>query len=102
MYTSLDRIQVFVQHLCTWGEAGTIKKKDKSTPKIADGGLQCMFVGYATDHTGDTYRMWNPERSRVHETRDVIWLKRMFYSKPTIEHDFAITNEDEYIEIDIP
>jgi hypothetical protein len=53
----------FVNHLRTWGEAGTIKIKDKSTPKIADRGLQSMFVGYATKHIRDTYRMWDPDRS---------------------------------------
>ena len=28
--------------------------------------------------------------SRVHETRDVIWLKRMYYPKPAIVQDVAI------------
>jgi hypothetical protein len=62
-----------------------------------------MFVGYATDHTGDTYQIWDPDTSQVHESHDAIWLKWMFYSKPTINHDFTIVNEeDEDIEIVIP
>lgn len=41
----------------------------------------CMFVGYeyAPNHGGDVYRMWNPKTNRVHFTRDVIWLKRMYF-----------------------
>jgi hypothetical protein len=38
--------------------------------------------------------MWDPNMSRVHETRDVIWMKGMFYSKPAIQHDFAVFDED--------
>jgi hypothetical protein len=53
----------FANHLCTWGEAGTVKVKTKATPKIADRGVQCMFIGYAIDHTGDTYQMWDPATS---------------------------------------
>jgi hypothetical protein len=51
-----------------------------------------MFVGYATDHDGDIYRMWDPRSKRVQETRDVIWLRRMFYSKQSgeISSDFDI------------
>jgi hypothetical protein len=72
----------FAQHLHTWGEAGTVKTKTKTTPKIADRGVQCMFIGYAKDHEGDCYGMWNPKTSGVHTTCDVIWLRRMFYSAP--------------------
>ena len=50
----------FSNHLRTWGEAGTVKVKTKATPKIADRGVQCIFVGYALDHAGDVYRMYNP------------------------------------------
>ncbi len=38
-----------------------------------------MFVGYANNHEGDCYRMWNPVIYQVRETRDVIFLQRMYY-----------------------
>jgi hypothetical protein len=56
----------FIGHLRTWGEAGTVSLKSKATPKIADRGIQCMMVGYSTDHTGDCYDMWNPETGGIH------------------------------------
>jgi hypothetical protein len=72
----------FAQHLRTWGEAGTVKTKVKGAPsRIADRGIQCMMTGYATDHEGDCYRMWDPKTKGIHETRDVIWMKRMYYEK---------------------
>jgi hypothetical protein len=38
-----------------------------------------MFVGYATNHDGDCYRMWRPNPHYIYETRDVTWLKRMYF-----------------------
>jgi hypothetical protein len=73
----------FAKHLRTWGEAGTVSLKSKSTPKIADRGIQCMMVGYSTNHTGDCYDMWDPSTGGIHQTRDIIWLRRMYF--PPIE-----------------
>lgn len=71
----------FAKHLKTWGEAGTVKIKIKATPRVADRGVQCMMVGYAPHHDGDCYMMWDPHTQRIHESRDITWLKRMFYQK---------------------
>jgi hypothetical protein len=38
-----------------------------------------MFVGYAGNHKGDVYRMWNPKTRKIHITRDVTFLKRMLF-----------------------
>jgi hypothetical protein len=46
-----------------------------------------MMVGYATDHEGDCYIMWNPETSGVYTTRDIMWLNRFFYTKPIEDDD---------------
>jgi hypothetical protein len=65
----------------TWGEAGTVKLTSLATTKLEDWGVPCMFVGYATDHDGNVYRTWDPRTGRIHETRDIIWLRRMFFTK---------------------
>lgn len=75
----------YAAHLRTWGEAGTVTVKSKFTPKVNDRGVQCMFIGYSDDHPGDVYRMWNPKTGGVHNSRDVIWLKRMFYQNEVTE-----------------
>eukprot|EP00957_Ditylum_brightwellii_P029191 2206488-Ditylum_brightwellii.AAC.1 len=31
----------FAEHLCTWSEAGTVKVKKATTPKLANKGIQC-------------------------------------------------------------
>jgi hypothetical protein len=81
--------------LRTWGEAGTVKVKTDTTPKITDRGVLCMFVGYADDHDGDVYRMWSPKTERIHITRDVIWMKQMMFTKEVDGAIFKVTNEIE-------
>ena len=62
-----------------------------------------IMVGYAENHTGDTYKLYNPETKRVIMKRDVNWVKwkmtdpaetmKMFcdsqeeYSVPDIQED---------------
>ena len=38
-----------------------------------------MMIGYAHDHSGDTYRMWDKDTGRVHVLQDVVWLWRMYF-----------------------
>jgi hypothetical protein len=93
-------IPSFAKHLRKWGEAGTVKIKTTTTPKLEERGITCMFVGYPDNHAGDTYEMLNLETRRVMITRDVIWLNRMYFADAdTI--DETITNVEEEIEIDI-
>ncbi len=86
-------------NLRTWGEAGVVKEgKNKKT---GDRGQAMMFVGYATNREHDSVRMWNPETNGVVTTRDVIWLKRMFFEKSNVvEHDaeFEIDMSNEAVD----
>ncbi len=45
------------QYLRTWGEAGTIKTG--KVGKTGNHGAACMFIGYANNHEGNCYWMWN-------------------------------------------
>jgi hypothetical protein len=73
----------FSKYLRLWGEAGMVKLKTKTTPNLGYHGVQCMMIGYALNHMGDTYRIWNKKTNGVHITRDIVWLKRMFFEAPT-------------------
>ena len=72
-------IPSFAYHLRTWGEAGVVCTRDLKTPKIANKGIKCMFVGYSLDHTGDCYRMWDPLTGWIHISRDIKWLDKMYF-----------------------
>jgi hypothetical protein len=76
-----SRYEHWTGQLRTWRESGTVKIKTDTTPKIADRGIQCVFVGYSKDHDGDCFEMWYPKTNRIYISRDVIWLNRMHYTK---------------------
>ena len=81
----------FAKVLRTWGEAGTVKLKNLQTGKLDDRGTPCMFIGYALDYAEDVYRMWDPHTGGVHETLDIIWLRRMYYTNQvTAGEDFVV------------
>ena len=90
----------FASHLRTWGEAGMVKIKTKMTPKLANHGVQCMFVGHALNHPGDCCHMWNKNTRRMHETRDVVWLKRMYFEKNEADKNVAIGPLDLDLDLD--
>ena len=49
-----------------------------------------MFVGYATEHSGDTFRMYDPKPNCIQVSRDVIWLKRMYFEQPPTAREMTI------------
>ena len=71
----------FVKYLCTIGEAGTVKITNDTSPKLQDHRVHCIFVGYAVNHPEGCYRMYDPATHRVRQSRDVVWLHRIFYEK---------------------
>jgi hypothetical protein len=75
-----NSIPKFALKLKIWGEAGIVTLKTVGTPKVADRGVTCMMAGYATDHDGDCYRMYDDQTKRIHKTRDIKWLGRMYFA----------------------
>jgi hypothetical protein len=74
----------YVNHLRTWGEVGTVKLRTTTDSKLKDlSGAVCVMIGYANQHSGDTYRMYDPVTRNIYESRDVQWLGRMFWTKPS-------------------
>ena len=88
-------LPAFANQLRTIGEAGTVRIGKNG--KIKDRGVTMLFIGYATQHEGDCWRMYNPETKRVSQTRYVIWLNRMFYEKPNAK----TTMEDPVIVLEV-
>ena len=46
--------------------------------KLEDQGMTSMFLDYALNHTGGTYRMLNIRTKRIVLIRDVIWLIKTY------------------------
>ena len=75
------KIPEWAKTLRTWGEAGVVKLGVKRKCKIDERGTTCMFVGYTNQHASDVYVIWDGEKNRVHTSRDIVWLKRMYYEE---------------------
>jgi len=73
-------LPVFANQLRNIGEAGTVRIGKNG--KVKDQGITMLFIGYAKQHEGDCWCMYNPETKRVSQMQDVIWLNHMYYEKP--------------------
>ena len=51
------------------------------THMLNDKGVTFMFIGSSRDYDGDCYNMVDPLTGTVYHTRDVTWLRRMYYTK---------------------
>ena len=60
-------------HLVEFGRIGYVTLRTKIKKKWVDKSFKGIMVGYAMDHTPDTYRIYNPETGAVIMTRDVKW-----------------------------
>jgi hypothetical protein len=56
-----------VKYLRTFGEAGIVNNGKDG--KVGNRGITMVFVGYADEHAGNCYRMYNPVTSRVNVTQ---------------------------------
>ena len=92
-----------------FGRIGYVTKQDKFNKQMTEKTFKAIMVGYADNHTGETYNFYNPETKRVIMTRDVKWADwkmidpvetlKMFceahkeYLVPGIEEEITPTSE---------
>jgi transposase InsO family protein len=62
-------------HLIQFGRIGYVTNRVKLQKRWVDKTTKCIMVGYADDHSPDTYRMFNPETNKVILSRDVRWAE---------------------------
>ena len=65
----------FLHYMREFGRVGYVTKREKILNKLEERAIKCIFVGYGSNHSGDTYRMYNPETKRTVLTRDVKWAE---------------------------
>lgn len=81
----------WAKHLRIFGEAGVVAEGKNG--KTGDRGIDMMFVGYPSNRESDSVHMWNPKTNGIVTTRDVIWLKRMYFEKPAQVEVIDVTGE---------
>ena len=77
------KVPSFASYLKTFGEAGTVTTGKDG--KVGTRGVIMIFVGYADKHGRDCYQMFNPITRQISETRDVMFLRRMYYPRSNTE-----------------
>ena len=58
--------------------------------KLGNGGIHVIFIGYAKNHAGNGYCMYNSTTEYVTETRDITWLHYMYYGKREARDEVAV------------
>jgi len=65
----------YAKHLHTFGECGVVHDGKKIQSKLENCGEKCIFVGYAENHAGNIYRMFNLQTCHMWTMHDVKWIK---------------------------
>jgi len=65
--------QLHPGQLIEFGQVGYVTIRKQIKTKWEDKSTKCIMVGYADDHSGDTYRMYDPTTNHVRLTQDVCW-----------------------------
>jgi len=65
---------VFLGSLCVFGEIAIVHDAQKLCSKLANHREPCMFVSYANDHAGNTFKLLNLKTCRIWKSRDMKWI----------------------------
>ena len=60
-----------------------------------------MMIGYPKYHAGDCYSMWDKETGGIHVTRDITWLKWMYFPPKDSGHEVVCKINDD-LDLNIP
>ena len=60
-----------LDHLQPFGRVAYITNRSKLRAKLDPKSVKCVFVGYSDDHSGDTYKFYNPATKQTILSRDV-------------------------------
>jgi len=55
----------YLNSLHVFGEIGVTNDTQKLRSKLTNCGEHCMFIGYVTDHAGNTYKMLNLQTKQI-------------------------------------
>jgi len=68
------KLPSFLKSMVEFGRVGYVTIRGaKIKNKIEERSIKCIMVDYARNHSGDTYRLYNPTTNRIISSRDVKW-----------------------------
>jgi len=90
----------YASFLRKFGEIGIVSTHNtiKMQSKLENRGTVCMMLGYARNHSGDSYRMLNIFTGKVWITRDVAWTGETYNNLKKIKLTKAEKTEPFFVE----
>ncbi len=86
---------VFLNSLHVFGEIAVVCNAQNLCSKLANGGEHCMFVGYASNHAGNTFKMLNLKMLQIWKSRDVKWIASFIVTLQEPKPQTAPAKDDE-------
>jgi hypothetical protein len=75
------------KHLIQFGRIGFVTIHRKISSKLKPKANKCIFVGYARNHSPNTYKMYNPATRAIILSRDIKWAECILLTQKRIwEH----------------
>ena len=96
-----------------FGRVGYVTIRQKIKAKWMERSFKAIHVGFADNHSDDTYKFYNPKTNRMFTSRDVVWdgwkrtdpkadMKKIFEQYPDLEHEPAGLDDKERELVDDP
>ena len=73
--------------LIEFGRIGYVTIRDKIRGKMKPRSHKCIMVGYADNHSSDTYMMYNPRTRQIILSRDIRWAD---FERPNAADDLSM------------
>ncbi|KAI2512112.1 GAG-pre-integrase domain [Fragilaria crotonensis] len=94
-----NAVPKIIDFLQPFGRIAYVTDRSKVKAKSDVRASKCVFVGYANDHSGDTYKFYNPATKHTILSRDVHqWME--WHGRITALDDMALFNEIDRIKTD--
>ncbi len=99
-------------HLIEFGRIGYVTDRAQFKGKMKSKSYPCLMVGYAHNHSNDTYRMYNPATDEIILSRDIKWadwrklqpdrvISSIFNSYSTSGRMYTYDTKDGYLQAKI-
>jgi hypothetical protein len=89
--------------LRSFGEIGVVTTKNDIQGKLTHRGALCMFMGYSSNHAHDVYRMLNIETKKIINSRDIVWMNKVYkdWKDQKDKKKSEVDDEDDAVEPNI-
>ena len=82
----------FINNMRTWGETGVVKEPKSRKSKLGKCGCEGMFIKYGLNAPSDMLRIYMPKTNTIRETRNIQWMKKIYYKEKNSPLDTTVNS----------